>query len=169
MKVDIKVPDNSEQIQNLQNLLQIQKPSNEDIALVMLLSSLIFFENRPGKLRNLPGYFIHGTGCHNPTSEKTKKIIWGIWRVEVTIDTQIDSNLHIKYELMNGGYLKAVLNYNGIKSVVTADILIDAAKNDLVPRSISIEGEKRELLMDQLNKFLKEPLDALLIVNNQLK
>ena len=122
--VDFKKPDSQTQIINLQNILKTPNATKEDVVLAMLLSIMIFFRNRPGRLKDYKPYFIHGTGCHNPTSEKTGKTVWGIWRYEITIVSTEKSRLEIKYEYKNPGYLKAVFKSGKKKRIVTGDISI---------------------------------------------
>jgi hypothetical protein len=169
MKIDFKTPDNSLQIKILQNLLQKVEPTKEDLVIAMLLTVLIFYENRPGKIKGLPGYFSHGTGCHNPTSLKSGKTLWGIWRLEIIIENTAGTRLDIKYEYVIGGYLKAVFKDKEDEWIVGADINKGDDKETVSPAEITVMSKNNETLMQKINKFLNEPLTRILIVNNPIE
>ncbi len=159
MKIDYQNRDSSSQIKNLQDLLGTDNPSKENLALAMVCIILIFYENRPGKLKDLHNYSIHGTGCHNPTSEKTGETIWNIWRYEITIKKDKGPMLVIKWEYKQGGYIKATFYHNNSEQTVTADIFGIAEIAEA--RSVGITCQNTKSIMDELNLFLKEPLDTL--------
>lgn len=169
MKIDFKNPDSSAQIKNLQSLLEKEDPSENDIIIATLFTSLIFYENRPGKLNKLENYSIHGTGCHNPASEKTGKTRWGVLRLEVTINFQ-DFILIIKREHVNGGYMRAVIKKGSKAQIITADMFSGKKKETMEARSIFIKGKTCKEIMKDLHTILKEPLETLLnIVPHQVQ
>jgi len=161
MKIDLENVDSILQIKKLQQLLSIEKPADQDVAMAILLILFIFYANRPGKLYDITDYDIHGTGCHNPTSEKTGKTIMYIWRLEIYIEHHNDS-LVIKHELMHGGYIRAVLRIAGITRVISADI--SEGDEDGTVIATLITAKHRREVMQQLRMFLKNPLDTLLKV-----
>lgn len=169
MKIDFKNRDSPDQIKNLQSLLEKEEPSENDIVIATLLTSLIFYENRPGKLNRLENYNIHGTGCHNPTSEKKRKTLWGVLRLEITIVFQ-DFIFTIKREHVNGGYMRAVLKKGGKVQIIAADIFSGKEREIMEARSISIKGKNCKEIIKDLHKLLKQPLDTLLnIVPHQVQ
>ncbi len=166
MKIDFKNPDSISNIRNLQELLQKQNPSIDEVAAAMLFAMPIFYSNRPGKLHGLlKHHSISGTGCHNPTSEKTKKTLWNIIRYEINIEDGNGSTLGIKHEYMQGGYLRAVFTTSTGHYVVSADIFGDE-EHTVIIKSASIEGSNPDSCMKELAVFLKEPLDTLFAIVN---
>lgn len=158
MKIDFNHPDSPSQIEALQNTLKT-KSSNKNIALAIVLALRIFYENRPGKLSGKTDYSIHGTGCHNPTSHRNNKTLWGIWRLELTIEQGDEFQLNILHEYVEGGFLKATFMSGKLKWTVTCDVFLNKEEDYLKTTSISISGIHQEILLKELHNWLKKPLD----------
>ena len=158
-KFDFEDPDSLQQINNLQKLLANTHPEKEDVALALFMITGIFFQNRPGKLAGFPGFFISGTGCHNPRSEKTNKILWGLCRYEIFMHDCEGIILTIKHERFNGGHLRAVLTKNGVEQILSADIFTGNLFWKL--RTKSVFCLNPNIFMEDLKCFLRRPLQEL--------
>lgn len=162
MKIEFQKPDTSTQIAALQTLLQLNQPTDEEVALALFITVLVFYENRPGKLYGkLDHYNIHGTGCHNPTSYKTNKTVRGIWRLHITIQNKNGAELIASYEVQQGGYLKGELKQGSSTQTMACSIV---REKDTTTQAISVKstGGTPSSFLKELSVLLKEPLETLL-------
>ncbi|HWC57481.1 MAG TPA: hypothetical protein VG621_00805 [Candidatus Paceibacterota bacterium] len=165
MKIDLKKPDVPLQIADLQKLLQTTTPTEKELVLALLFTIVIFHENRPRELHKLlHNHCISGTTCHNPTSDKTGKTLRGVCRAEITIDHRNGTTLTIQHEVMQNGYLKAILKGGKEKTVVIAANIFTRRDGNIEPISITITGDTAASILEELHNLLKEPVELLYAV-----
>jgi hypothetical protein len=166
MNIDFEKPDSISQLLWLQKLLQIKKPTRDDIAMALLLAIRIFYENRPGKLDKKTDYFIAGTGCHNPYSYRDGKSLMGVLRLELEMSHAHDFHFDLSYEIVQNGFLVANIFSRGFHFTVVADIAFDKKTQMLTPTSVIITGGYSDCLMEELNNWLQEPISQLIALND---